>query len=45
MLLCEMEVVDEAIAKLRLTSSEEPSAMSEAHNQEEAEKKCSQWSS
>lgn len=45
MLLCEMDVVDEAIAKLRLTSSEEPPAMSEVHNQEEAEKKCSQWSS
>jgi hypothetical protein len=37
-----MGVVDEAVAKMRFTSSEEPSAMSEAHNQEEAEKIRSQ---
>ena len=42
MLLCEMDVVDEAIAKLRLTGSEEPPAMPEAHNQEDAEKNRSQ---
>jgi hypothetical protein len=42
MLLCEMDGVDEAIAKLRLTSPKEPPAMSELHNQEETEKQRSQ---